>query len=71
MPAKMSNPKISSSSARREVDYTRIACELTTRLQDKEEALLADRAVSKTERVEEAHQMQPMSNQSHRTWLAK
>jgi hypothetical protein len=44
MPAKISNPKISSSSARREVDYTRIACELTTRLQDKEEALLAEKA---------------------------
>ncbi len=43
MPAKMSNPKISSSSAHREVDYTRIACELTTRLQDKVEALLAEK----------------------------
>jgi hypothetical protein len=57
MPAKMSNPKISSSSARREVDCARIVCELTTRLQDKEEALLAERAASKTERIEEAHQM--------------
>jgi hypothetical protein len=55
----MSNPQISSSSARREVDYTRLACELATRLQDKEEALLAEKAklTSKTERIREALQM--------------